>query len=215
MAPQVDAGWVDLVAAGLLVGVGTRYAGGCTSGRRVRDVAWCVAFSGRDGGLHGRGLRDRLRATARAGRLTCRQDSRFWRAAVRRRPHRVGHGQSAEGARFSRPGGPLGSVARVRDGRCNGRGRVRVRLGEAPDADVARLADAVAGRAGDHRAAGCRKCRVRYRLGIAGFCPGRDRVDRLRVGEGIVFVVAMLAGMAVFEWVERRRVYGDVGVAAC
>ncbi|WP_423394676.1 YeeE/YedE family protein [Burkholderia sp. LMG 21824] len=33
--PQVDAGWVELAAAGLLVGVGTRYAGGCTSGHGV------------------------------------------------------------------------------------------------------------------------------------------------------------------------------------
>jgi uncharacterized membrane protein YedE/YeeE len=35
LTPQVDAGWVELVAAGLLVGVGTRYAGGCTSGHGV------------------------------------------------------------------------------------------------------------------------------------------------------------------------------------
>ena len=33
--PQVDAGWGALLAAGLLVGVGTRYAGGCTSGHGV------------------------------------------------------------------------------------------------------------------------------------------------------------------------------------
>lgn len=32
---QVDAGWGTLVAAGLLVGLGTRYAGGCTSGHGV------------------------------------------------------------------------------------------------------------------------------------------------------------------------------------
>jgi uncharacterized protein len=35
LTPQVDAGWVELVAAGLLVGIGTRYAGGCTSGHGV------------------------------------------------------------------------------------------------------------------------------------------------------------------------------------
>ncbi|MBN3843500.1 YeeE/YedE family protein [Burkholderia sp. Ac-20349] len=35
LTPQVDAGWFELVAAGLLVGVGTRYAGGCTSGHGV------------------------------------------------------------------------------------------------------------------------------------------------------------------------------------
>ncbi|AOI88680.1 YeeE/YedE family protein [Burkholderia pseudomultivorans] len=34
-APQVDAGWLELLAAGLLVGLGTRYAGGCTSGHGV------------------------------------------------------------------------------------------------------------------------------------------------------------------------------------
>ncbi|MDZ7890552.1 MAG: YeeE/YedE family protein [Rhodoferax sp.] len=31
----VDAGWVTLIAAGLLVGVGTRYGAGCTSGHGV------------------------------------------------------------------------------------------------------------------------------------------------------------------------------------
>jgi len=34
-APRIDAGWTALVIAGLLVGVGTRYAGGCTSGHGV------------------------------------------------------------------------------------------------------------------------------------------------------------------------------------
>ncbi len=33
--PQIDAGWAALVLAGLLVGVGTRYAAGCTSGHGV------------------------------------------------------------------------------------------------------------------------------------------------------------------------------------
>lgn len=32
---QIDAGWGALIAAGLLVGVGTRYAAGCTSGHGV------------------------------------------------------------------------------------------------------------------------------------------------------------------------------------
>lgn len=31
----IDAGWGSIVAAGLLVGLGTRYAGGCTSGHGV------------------------------------------------------------------------------------------------------------------------------------------------------------------------------------
>ncbi|KWF38209.1 YeeE/YedE family protein [Burkholderia pseudomultivorans] len=35
VTPQVDTGWPELLAAGLLVGIGTRYAGGCTSGHGV------------------------------------------------------------------------------------------------------------------------------------------------------------------------------------
>ncbi|WP_176045151.1 YeeE/YedE family protein [Burkholderia sp. BCC1644] len=35
LTPQVDASWLELLAAGLLVGIGTRYAGGCTSGHGV------------------------------------------------------------------------------------------------------------------------------------------------------------------------------------
>ncbi|WP_027782816.1 MULTISPECIES: YeeE/YedE family protein [Burkholderia] len=35
LTPQVDANWPELLAAGLLVGIGTRYAGGCTSGHGV------------------------------------------------------------------------------------------------------------------------------------------------------------------------------------
>ncbi|RXV69668.1 hypothetical protein D1006_32080 [Burkholderia stabilis] len=42
--------------------------------------------------------------------------------------------------------------------------------------------------------------------GIAGFCPGPAIVSiGLGSAKGIVFFVAMLAGMAVFEWAERRR----------
>ena len=33
--PQIDAGWGALVVAGLLVGIGTRYGAGCTSGHGV------------------------------------------------------------------------------------------------------------------------------------------------------------------------------------
>lgn len=51
---QVDAGTATLVAAGLLVGVGTRYGSGCTSGHGVcglsrlspRSLAATVAFMG-------------------------------------------------------------------------------------------------------------------------------------------------------------------------
>jgi len=41
--------------------------------------------------------------------------------------------------------------------------------------------------------------------GIAGFCPGPGLVA-LGMGEGkaLVFVAAMLVGMGVFEWMERR-----------
>ncbi len=35
MSATIDAGYPALIAAGLLVGIGTRYAGGCTSGHGV------------------------------------------------------------------------------------------------------------------------------------------------------------------------------------
>ena len=38
-APRIDADWAALVAAGLLVGVGTRYGAGCTSGHGVCGVS--------------------------------------------------------------------------------------------------------------------------------------------------------------------------------
>jgi uncharacterized membrane protein YedE/YeeE len=42
--------------------------------------------------------------------------------------------------------------------------------------------------------------------GIAGFCPGPALVALgMRRGEALVFVLAMLAGMAVFEVLERAR----------
>jgi len=42
--------------------------------------------------------------------------------------------------------------------------------------------------------------------GLAGFCPGPGLVS-LAAGEmkAVVFVLAMLAGMAAFEWLEHRR----------
>ncbi|MDQ6882585.1 MAG: YeeE/YedE family protein, partial [Pseudomonadota bacterium] len=52
--PQIDAGYGALVLAGLLVGVGTRYGSGCTSGHGVcglsrlslRSAAATAAFMG-------------------------------------------------------------------------------------------------------------------------------------------------------------------------
>ena len=52
--PQIDASYGALVLAGLLVGVGTRYGGGCTSGHGVcglsrwsaRSLAATLAFMG-------------------------------------------------------------------------------------------------------------------------------------------------------------------------
>jgi len=51
---KVDTGWPALIASGLLVGIGTRYGGGCTSGHGVcgmargskRSLAATVAFMG-------------------------------------------------------------------------------------------------------------------------------------------------------------------------
>ncbi|WP_332823890.1 YeeE/YedE family protein [Ramlibacter sp.] len=37
--PQIDTGYAGLVAAGLLVGVGTRYGSGCTSGHGVCGIS--------------------------------------------------------------------------------------------------------------------------------------------------------------------------------
>lgn len=53
-APRVDASWGTVVAAGLLVGVGTRYGSGCTSGHGVcglsrlspRSLVATLAFMG-------------------------------------------------------------------------------------------------------------------------------------------------------------------------
>ena len=52
--PRIDASWAALVAAGLLVGVGTRYGAGCTSGHGVcglsrlspRSLVATLAFMG-------------------------------------------------------------------------------------------------------------------------------------------------------------------------
>ena len=52
--PTIDANWGTLVAAGLLVGLGTRYGSGCTSGHGVcglsrlslRSLAATLAFMG-------------------------------------------------------------------------------------------------------------------------------------------------------------------------
>jgi uncharacterized membrane protein YedE/YeeE len=35
LVPDIEAGWGEVLAAGFLVGLGTRYAGGCTSGHGV------------------------------------------------------------------------------------------------------------------------------------------------------------------------------------
>lgn len=42
---RIDAGWVTLVVAGLLVGVGTRYGAGCTSGHGVCGLSRLSARS--------------------------------------------------------------------------------------------------------------------------------------------------------------------------
>lgn len=44
-APQIDAGYAALVLAGLLVGIGTRYGSGCTSGHGVCGISRCSARS--------------------------------------------------------------------------------------------------------------------------------------------------------------------------
>lgn len=39
LQPQIDAGWALVVAAGLLVGIGTRLGSGCTSGHGICGLA--------------------------------------------------------------------------------------------------------------------------------------------------------------------------------
>ena len=54
IAPRIDAGWMTVVIAGVLVGAGTRYGSGCTSGHGVcglsrlspRSLVATLAFMG-------------------------------------------------------------------------------------------------------------------------------------------------------------------------
>jgi uncharacterized protein len=39
VAPRIEAGWPTLVVAGLLVGLGTRYGAGCTSGHGICGIS--------------------------------------------------------------------------------------------------------------------------------------------------------------------------------
>jgi uncharacterized membrane protein YedE/YeeE len=39
IAPDIQAGWSEILIAGFLVGIGTRYAGGCTSGHGVCGIS--------------------------------------------------------------------------------------------------------------------------------------------------------------------------------
>jgi uncharacterized membrane protein YedE/YeeE len=45
LQPQMPANWIGIIAAGLLVGFGTRLAGGCTSGHGVCGIARLSARS--------------------------------------------------------------------------------------------------------------------------------------------------------------------------
>jgi len=59
--PQIDAGYGALILAGLLVGVGTRYGSGCTSGHGVCGLSPVAPLARRHGRLHGRRLRHGVR----------------------------------------------------------------------------------------------------------------------------------------------------------
>ncbi|MFM0197812.1 YeeE/YedE family protein [Paraburkholderia strydomiana] len=39
IAPHIQAGWMEILVAGFLVGIGTRYASGCTSGHGVCGIS--------------------------------------------------------------------------------------------------------------------------------------------------------------------------------
>ena len=39
IAPDIEAGWIQILLAGFMVGIGTRYASGCTSGHGVCGIS--------------------------------------------------------------------------------------------------------------------------------------------------------------------------------
>jgi uncharacterized membrane protein YedE/YeeE len=39
IAPDIEAGWAHILLAGFMVGIGTRYASGCTSGHGVCGIS--------------------------------------------------------------------------------------------------------------------------------------------------------------------------------
>ena len=90
---KIDANYSTLIVAGLLVGAGTRYAGGCTSGHGVcglsrlspRSLVATIA-------VHGRGIRHRVHRAPRHPRLRIRHVCLlFFRRGpgIRHRPDRL------------------------------------------------------------------------------------------------------------------------------
>jgi uncharacterized protein len=50
--------------------------------------------------------------------------------------------------------------------------------------------------------------------GLAGFCPGPALVALgMGLPKAVIFVASMLAGMAIFEWLEHRRLDNDARLA--
>ena len=67
---NIDAGWGALVLAGLLVGVGTRYGSGCTSGHgRLRPFPALATLPRGNRGFHGGRFRNRVRRPPRCRHL--------------------------------------------------------------------------------------------------------------------------------------------------
>ena len=185
--PRIDAGWTTVVVAGLLVGVGTRYGSGCTSGHGVCGLSR----------LSPRSLAATL-AFMSAGFLTV---------------FLFGIGLIVSG--MTDPGKVIGfldlfgawdaSLALVMGGAilvgvfafALAKRRTTTFLGGALTLPGSRDIDRRLVVGGLLFGAG---------WGLAGFCPGPAIVS-LASGQpkAAVFVVAMLAGMLVFEFAERRR----------
>ena len=70
VVPEIAAGWGEVLAAGFLVGIGTRYAGGCTSGHGVCGLSRLSPLAGGHTLLRDCRHRHRVRGTARVWRLT-------------------------------------------------------------------------------------------------------------------------------------------------
>ena len=176
--------WPVLVAAGLAVGIGTRYAGGCTSGHGVcglarlspRSLAATASFMGT--GVATVFVMRHVVAGSHGARLRLPR-----RPALRARPPGIGLAirRRCWASSTSRA---LGPVARAGHGRRDRGGGDRLRARPAPPAHVARRADAAATSPRDRPPLG-RAASLRRGLGPGRLLPGaRPRGARRGLRQG-------------------------------